>query len=334
MRRLSFLTAAAFVAFGLASASATEPDKILNSSYDVSRELFVAVNKAFVAKHAAETGKTLKIDQSHAGSSKQARSILEGLQADVVTFNQYTDVQILADKGFVAADWQQKFADGASPYYSLPVFLVRAGNPKGIKDWDDLVRDDVKIVLPNPKTSGNARYSYLAAAAYAQETFGKDEAKVEAFLKKLLGNVPVFDTGGRAATTTFVEREVGDVLITFETETSGIRKEFGADKFEVVVPSISIVADFPVAVVEKVAAKRGSAAIATEYLNFLYSPEGQTLLAEHGNRVRDEAVAAKFAASFPKVRLVTVDEAFGGWPAVNKVQFGSDGVLDRLLAGS
>ncbi len=334
MRRLSLLTAAAFVALGLASASAAEPDKILNASYDVSRELFVAVNKAFVEAHQKAGGQAIKIDQSHAGSSKQARAILEGLKADVVTFNQFTDVQTLADKGFVAADWQKKFPNDASPYYSLPVFLVRAGNPKGIKDWNDLVRDDVKIVLPNPKTSGNARYSYLAATAYAKEAFGNDDAKVEAFVKKLLSNVPVFDTGGRAATTTFVEREVGDVLLTFEAETSGIRKEFGADKFDVVVPSVSLLADFPVAVVEKVTEKRGSTKIATDYLAFLYTPEGQTILAENGNRVRDPAVAEKFADKFPKVRLVTVDEVFGGWAAVNKQQFGADGVLDRLLAGS
>ncbi|MCX5493399.1 thiosulfate ABC transporter substrate-binding protein CysP [Kaistia dalseonensis] len=335
MRSISILTAAAVFALGgFATASAEEPTKILNASYDVSRELFVAVDKAFVEKYAKDTGKTVTIDQSHAGSSKQARSILEGLDADVVTFNQTTDVQVLADKGFVAADWQAKFPNHASPYYSLPVFLVRAGNPKNIKDWDDLVRDDVKLVFPNPKTSGNARYTYLAAMAYAKEKFGNDDAKVEAFMKKFLSNVPVFDTGGRAATTTFVEREVGDVLITFETETMGIRKEFGDDKFQTVTPSVSLLADFPVAVVDKVADKRGSRQLATDYLNFLYTPEGQTILAENGNRVRNEAVAAKFADSFPKVRLVTVDEVFGSWADVTKKQFGSDGVLDRLLAGT
>ena len=250
-----------------------------------------------------------------------------------MTFNQATDIQVLADKGFVAADWTAKFPDGASPFYSLPVFLVRAGNPKGIKDWNDLVRDDVKLVFPNPKTSGNARYTYLAATAFAKEAFGGDEAKVDAFVKKFLSNVAVFDTGGRAATTTFVEREIGDVLITFETETLGIRKEFGADKFDIVVPSVSLLADFPVAVVDKVVEKRGSKEIATDYLNFLYSPEGQTILAEFGNRVRDKAVAEKFADSFKPVRLVTVEEEFGGWPAVNKKFFGSDGLLDQQLAG-
>jgi sulfate transport system substrate-binding protein len=334
MRTLSLLTAAALLALGAVSASAEEPTKILNASYDVSRELFVAIDKAFVAKYAKDTGKTLEIAQSHAGSSKQARSILEGLDADVVTFNQTTDIQVLADKGFVAKDWQAKFPNNASPYYSLPVFLVRAGNPKNIKDWDDLVRDDVKLVFPNPKTSGNARYTYLAATAYAKEKFGNDNAKVEAFIKKFLSNVPVFDTGGRAATTTFVEREVGDVLITFEAETTGIAKEFGADKFQTVIPSVSLLADFPVAVVDKVAEKRGSTQIAKDYLSFLYTPEGQTILAEGGNRVRDPAIAAKFEAKFPKVRLVTVDEVFGGWAAVTKAQFGSDGVLDRLLAGT
>lgn len=333
MRRLPVVTAAVLFALGGLSALAETPTSILNASYDVSRELFVDINTAYAAKYAKDTGKSLEIKQSHAGSSKQARSILEGLDADVVTFNQATDVQVLADKGFVASDWAEKFPHGASPYYSLPVFLVRAGNPKGIKDWNDLVRDDVKLVFPNPKTSGNARYTYLAATAYAKEAFGGDEAKANDFIKKFLANVAVFDTGGRAATTTFVEREIGDVLITFETETTGIRKEFGADKFDAVVPSVSLLADFPVAVVDKVAEKRGSKEIATDYLSFLYSPEGQTILAEHGNRVRDKGVVDKFAASFQPVRLVTVDEVFGGWPAVNKKYFGSDGLLDQQLAG-
>ncbi|ODT21533.1 MAG: thiosulfate transporter subunit [Kaistia sp. SCN 65-12] len=333
MRRLPFVTAAVLFALAAGPAHAEAPGSILNASYDVARELFVAVNEAYGAKYNKETGKTLEIKQSHAGSSKQARSILEGLEADVVTFNQATDIQVLADKGFVAADWTAKFPDNASPFYSLPVFLVRAGNPKGIKDWNDLVREDVKLVFPNPKTSGNARYTYLAATAFAKEAFGGDEAKVDEFVKKFLANVAVFDTGGRAATTTFVEREIGDVLITFETETLGIRKEFGADKFDIVVPSVSLLADFPVAVVDKVADKRGSKEIATDYLNFLYSPEGQTILAEFGNRVRDKVVAEKFAASFQPVRLVTVEEEFGGWPAVNKKYFGSDGLLDQQLAG-
>ena len=232
--------------------------------------------RAFIVKYKADTGKDLEVKQSHAGSSKQARAILEGLEADVVTFNQVTDVQILHDKGgLVAADWQTRLPNNASPYYSFPSFLVREGNPKGIKDWGDLVREDVKVIFPNPKTSGNARYTYLAAWAYAKEAFKGDETQIRDFIKKLFANVPVFDTGGRGATTTFVERETGDVLITFEAETRAIAKEFGEDKFDLVTPPASLLAEFPVAFVDKVADKRGSRAIAEAYLKFLYSPEGQ-----------------------------------------------------------
>ena len=226
---------------------ATAQDKILNASYDVARELFAQENAAFAPKYKADTGKDVTVDQSHAGTSKQARAIVEGLEADVVTFNQVTDIDFLVKNGFVSEDWQNDFPNKSSPCYSLPSFLVRAGNPKGIKDWGDLVRDDVKVIFPNPKTSGNARYTYLAATAYAREAFDNDEAKVKEFVTKLFDNVPVFDTGGRAATTTFVEREVGDVLITFESETRGIAKEFGEDKFERVTPSVSLLAEFPVA---------------------------------------------------------------------------------------
>ena len=207
----------------------------------------------------AATGKDITVDQSHAGTSKQARAIVEGLEADVVTFNQVTDIDFLVKNGFVSDDWQKDFPNNASPFYSLPSFLVRAGNPKGIKDWGDLVRDDVKVIFPNPKTSGNARYTYLAATAYAREAFNNDEAKVKEFVTKLFDNVPVFDTGGRASTTTFVEREVGDVLVTFESETRGIAKEFGEDKFERVTPSVSLLAEFPVAIVDKVVDEEGLA---------------------------------------------------------------------------
>ena len=278
MKRI--LVAGAFVAALSGAAYAQAADKILNASYDVSRELFAQVNAAFSA---ANPGKT--VDQSHAGSSKQARAILEGLEADVVTFNQVTDVSALVKGGFVSDDWQSEFPNNASPYYSFPAFLVRAGNPKGIKDWSDLVRDDVKVIFPNPKTSGNARYTYLAATAFAKEAFNNDQAKIAAFITKLFDNVPVFDTGGRAATTTFVERGLGDVLVTFEAETRGISKEFGAEKFDIVVPPVSLLAEFPVAIVDKVADKRGSRDLAKSYLDFLYSPEGQRIIAENGNRV-------------------------------------------------
>ncbi|KQR68866.1 thiosulfate transporter subunit [Rhizobium sp. Leaf384] len=313
------------VALAALTASAHADDKLLNASYDISRELFEKVNEAFVAHHPDVT-----VDQSHGGSSKQARAILEGLEADVVTFNQVIDVDALVKGGFVTDDWKSDFPNNASPYYSFPAFLVREGNPKGIKDWSDLVRDDVKVVFPNPKTSGNARYTYLAALAFAKETFKNDPAKVDAFIAKLFDNVPVFDTGGRAATTTFVERETGDVLITFEAETKGIAKEFGEDKFDIVVPSVSLLAEFPVAVVDKVVDKHGTRDLAKSYLDFLYTPEGQTILAENGNRVNDPTVAATFKDQFPDIRLLKVEDVFGGWEKVKKDEFAEGGHLDKL----
>jgi sulfate/thiosulfate transport system substrate-binding protein len=324
MKRL-LLVGAAVAAILTGPAHAQSADKLLNASYDVARELFVQVNAAYVAAHPG-----LTIDQSHAGTSKQARAIVEGLEADVVTFNQVTDIDFLVKNGFVSDDWQNDFANKASPFYSLPSFLVRAGNPKNIKDWNDLVRDDVKVIFPNPKTSGNARYTYLAATAYAKEAFKDDEAKVKEFIAKIFDNVPVFDTGGRAATTTFVEREIGDVLITFESETTGIRKEFGEDKFDSVTPSLSLLAEFPVAIVDKVVDKRGSRDLAKSYLDFLYTPEGQKILAENGNRVNDEAVAAEFKDKFPEVRLVTVEDVFGGWEKIQAEHFAAGALLDQI----
>lgn len=329
MKRITLAGAALVLALGSVS-SAQAADKLLNASYDIARELFAAVNKSYIEQYKAEKGVDLTIDQSHGGSSKQARAILEGLEADVVTFNQVTDIDALVKGGFVSKTWQQDFPNNASPYYSLPAFLVRKGNPKHIKDWGDLVRDDVKVVFPNPKTSGNARYTYLAATAYAREAFGGDQKKVEEFITKLFNNVPVFDTGGRAATTTFVDRQIGDVLITFEAETHGIAREFGEDNFQTVVPSLSILAEFPVAVVDKVAEKHGTQALAKDYLSFLYAPKGQEILAEFGNRVHDKSVAEKHKGEFPDVRLVTVEDTFGGWPAVQKEHFAEGGTLDRL----
>ena len=312
--------------------SAAPPDTILNVSYDISRELFAQINPAFAAAWKAKTGQDIKVDQSHGGSSRQARAVLEGLQADVVTFNQVLDVQVLHDRGkLIPADWQKRLPHDSSPYYSLPAFLVRKGNPKAIKDWGDLTRDGLQVLFPNPKTSGNARYTYLAAYASALEQNGGDAAKAEASVKKLLANVPVFDTGGRGATTTFVEREIGDVLISFEAEVNAIRREYGADKFDVVTPPLSIEADFPVTVVDAVADKRGSREVATAYLEYLYAPEGQDILARNFNRVRDPEVAARHKAQFPEVRLVTIDQVFGGWAQANKVHFAEGGVLDRAL---
>lgn len=324
MKRLLIL-GTALAAMLAAPAFAQQPNKLLNASYDVARELFAAENEAFVKTHPGVT-----VDQSHAGTSKQARAIVEGLEADVVTFNQVTDIDFLVKQGFVSKDWQKDFPNNASPFYSFPSFLVRAGNPKNIKDWGDLARDDVKVIFPNPKTSGNARYTYLAATAYAKEAFNGDEEKVEAFVKKIFDNVPVFDTGGRAATTTFVERETGDVLITFEAETRGIVKQYGADKVQSVIPSVSLLAEFPVAVVDKVAKKHGTEELAKSYLNFLYSEEGQRVAAQFGHRVLNEKVAGEFKSEFPEIRLVKVDDVFGGWDKIQKEHFASGGILDTL----
>lgn len=305
--------------------SASAADKLLNASYDIAREIFAAQNEAFINANPGVT-----IDQSHGGSLRQARAIVEGLEADVVTFNQVSDVEFLAKNGFINEGWQSEFPNNASPFYSFPSFLVRAGNPKGIKDWDDLARDDVQVIFPNPKTSGNARYTYLAATAYAKEKFADDEAKVTEFVDKIFDNVPVFDTGGRAATTTFVEREIGDVIITFEAETKSIAKQYGEDKFQQVVPSVSLLAEFPVAIVDKVADAKGSQELSKKYLDFLYSPEGQKIAAEFGHRVHDEAVAAEYKDQFPEIRLVTVEDAFGGWAKVSEEHFAEGGILDGI----
>lgn len=314
----------------LAAAPAhAEVDTILNVSYDISRELYAAVDVAFAKEYEAKHGAPIKVDQSHAGSSKQARAILEGLPADVVTFNQVTDVQILADNGLIAPDWQTRLPNNASPYYSLPAFVVRAGNPKGIDGWEDLAAEGVQVIFPNPKTSGNGRYTYLAARAWAEREFGGDDAKVTAYLTKVFANVPVFDTGGRAATTTFAERGIGDVLITFEAELAAIGREFGADKFQPVVPPVSLKAEFPVSVVDKVVDTRGSRAVAEEYLDFLYTPAGQEIVASFGNRVEDAAVLK--AHDFPPVELLTVQDAFGGWDKVAKEHFAEGGLLDQVF---
>ena len=306
--------------------------EILNASYDVSRELFAEVNPAFSAAWLAKQKQELTIRQSHGGSSKQARAVADGLAADVVTLNQATDLDFLAKQGQVAADWAKKFPNGAAPYYSLPVFLVRDGNPKAIRDWDDLAKSGIQPVFPNPKTSGNGRYTYLAAYTYALRKNGGDDAKAKALVGRILANVPVFDTGGRGATTTFVEREIGDVLITFESEVSAIRNEYAKAKIDVVYPSLSVRADFPVAVVDRVVDRNGTRAVATAYLQFLYGPEGQDILARKYFRVRDAAVAKKYQAQFPAVQLASVEETFGSWDRVTADHFGENGILDQLLA--
>lgn len=308
---------------------ATEKTELLNVSYDVSRELFAQINPAFQAQWRKKTGQDIEIRQSHAGSSAQARSVAEGLQADVVTLNQATDVEFLVKKGLVAAAWSKRLPNDAAPYYSFPVFLVRAGNPKHIKDWDDLARPDVQAIFPNPKTSGNGRYTYLGAYSYALKSYNRDDAKARAFVGAVLAHVPVFDTGGRGATTTFVERQIGDVLITFESEAHGIRQHYA--NVQPVYPSTSLRADFPVSVVDKVADKRGTHAAATAYLEFLYSDAGQEILAKNFNRVRSQAVLARHRDAFPDIKLSSIDD-LGGWDAVTKTHFAEGGVLDQLLA--
>lgn len=330
MNRFIAAALAGTLAFS-APAQAQDANTLLNASYDIARELYAAVNVEFVKHWKAETGKDVTINQSHAGTSKLARSIAEGLEADIVTFNQTTDIDFLAQNGLVSKEWQKAFPNNASPYYSLPAFVVRAGNPKNIKNWDDLVRDDVKLVFPNPKTSGNARYTYLAAYAFALDVNGGDHDKAGEFTKKLLANVAVFDTGGRGATTTFVEREIGDVLITFEAETTGIVKQYGSDKFETVVPPVSLLAEFPVAVVERYAEKHGTQELAKGYLDFLYSKEGQTVIVGFQNRVHHPDVVEANKANFPDVKLYTIEDVFGGWEKVQKEHFASGGKLDQVF---
>ena len=306
--------------------------EILNSSYDVSRELFAAINPKFQAHWKATTGADITIQQSHAGSSTQAAAIINGLKADVVTFNQSTDIDVLNQRGnYVSADWRHKFANNSSPFYSTTAFLVRKGNPKNIQNWDDLARNDVKLVFPNPKTSGNARYTYLAAWIYANDAFKGDDKKIKEFVTKILGNVVVFDTGGRGATTSFVERELGDALLTFESEVNLIRKQYGEDKYDIVVPKISVLAEFPIAVVDRVVKQKGTEKVAKAYLDYLYSPEAQEVLAGFYYRIHDEKVNAAFAKQFPALKLVTVESVFGDWDSINKKHFNTGGVLDQLL---
>lgn len=315
---------------GLAAPAMAAERELLNSSYDIARELFAAINPEFIAHWQETQGEEIAIQQSHGGSSAQARSILQGLRADVVTFNQVTDVQVLADDGLVADDWQQALPNNASPYYSTTAFLVRKGNPKGIDGWEDLDDEGVEIVFPNPKTSGNGRYTYLAAWGFAEQAFDGDEEQIQAFMRDFLGNVAVFDTGGRGATTSFIERGIGDVLISFESEVNNIRGEYGSDDYEVIVPPVSILAEFPVAVVEENAERNGTLDLARAYLEYLYDEETQRLLAGFNYRVHHEAVVEEFAEQFPETELLRVEEVFGGWDAAMETHFASGGLLDQL----
>jgi sulfate transport system substrate-binding protein len=303
---------------------------LLNVSYDPTRELYQDYNKAFATYWKAKSGDDVTVKASHGGSGKQARSVIDGLEADVVTLALAYDIDEIAQRAkLVAPDWQKRLQHNSAPYTSTIVFLVRKGNPKGIKDWDDLVKPGVSVITPNPKTSGGARWNYLAAWGYAQKKYGSD-AKAQEFVASLYKNVPVLDSGARGSTTTFVERGIGDVLIAWENEALLALKELGPDKFDVIAPSTSILAEPPVAVVDKVVDKRGTRAAATAYVEYLYSPEGQEIAGRHYYRPVDPAAAAKFAKQFPKVQLFTIDEVFGGWTKAQKTHFADGGVFDKI----
>src|SRR6202162_1029869 len=304
---------------------------LLNVSYDPTRELYQDFNQAFAKYWKAKTGQTVTVEQSHGGSSKQARAVIDGLQADVVTLALAYDIDAISQNaGLLPADWQKRLPQNSAPYTSTIVFLVRKGNPKHIKNWDDLFKPGISVITPNPKTSGGARWNYLAAWAYALKQPGGNEDKARDFVSRLYKNVPVLDSGARGSTTTFVQREIGDALIAWENEAFLSIKELGPDKVEIVVPSQSILAEPPVSIVDKVVDKKGTRNAAKAYLEYLYTPEGQEIAAKNYYRPRLESVAKKYASTFPKVKLVTVDDTFGGWQNAQKTHFADGGVFDQI----
>ncbi|MGZ8290078.1 MAG: sulfate ABC transporter substrate-binding protein [Telluria sp.] len=327
-RARGLLLALAFSAVSLPFGASAADTELLNVSYDVARELYKDINPAFIAAHKKATGETVTIKQSHGGSSKQARSVADGLEASVVTMNQANDIDMLADRGLVAKDWAKKFPNNAAPYYSTMVFLVRKGNPKHIRNWADLAKPGVKVVIPNPKTAGNGRYTYLAAWGSVIKS-GGTEAQARDLVTRIFKNVPILDAGGRAATTTFTQRQIGDALVTFENEVQMVRTEFG-DNFEVVYPGLSILAESPVAVVDKVVDRRGVRKQATAYLNFLYSEAGQEIGAKHFLRPRSQTAYKKYAANYKPVKLFSVDEVFGGWKQAQQKHFADGGEFDKI----
>ncbi|MGE8567269.1 Sulfate-binding protein precursor [compost metagenome] len=332
--KANWLAALAVVAVSLtamAPAQAQQKQTLLNVSYDPTRELYRAIDDAFIKQYKDKAGVDLTIRQSHGGSGRQARSVIDGLDADVVTLALAYDIDAIADRGLIPENWQSRLPQNSSPYTSTIVFLVRKGNPKGIKDWDDLIKDGVQVITPNPKTSGGARWNYLAAWAYALEKNGGSEDKARAYVSDLLKHVPVLDTGARGATTTFVERGVGDVLLAWENEAFLALEELGPDKFDIVVPSLSILAEPPVAVVDKIVDKKGTRAAAQAYLEFLYTPVAQEIIAKNYYRPIDKTVAAKYESKFPKVKLVTIDDKiFGGWRKAQKDHFSDGGTFDQI----
>lgn len=321
----------AAIALFLGASPAQGQVKLLNVSYDPTRELYQDVNKAFAQQWQAKTGQSVEINQSHGGSGKQARSVIDGLEADVVTLALAYDIDAIAEKSSrIKPGWQKRLPNNASPYTSTIVFVVRKGNPRGIHDWDDLVKPGTVVVTPNPKTSGGARWNYLAAWAWASQKFGGDTAKIRDYISKLYKNVPVLDSGARGSTITFAQRGIGHVLIAWENEAFYLLKEVGKDKFQIVAPSMSILAEPPVAVVDKNVDKHGTRAVAEAYLNFLYTDEGQELEAKNYYRPTNPAVFKRHEAQFPKLKLVTVDEAFGGWTQAQKTHFADGGLFDQI----
>ena len=314
----------------LATARAAGGDAILNVSYDPTRELYAEFNQAFGRAWKAETGQAVVVRQSHGGSGSQARAVMDGLDADVVTLALGYDVDAIADAGLIARDWQSRLPNNSSPYTSTVVFLVHKGNPKGIRDWDDLVKPGVAVITPNPKTSGGARWNYLAAWAYALDRNGGDEAKAKTFVGDLFKNVPVLDSGARGATLTFTQRGLGDVLLAWENEAYLSLQEFGADKFEIVVPSLSILAEPPVAVVDSVVDRKGTRKVAEAYAQYLYTREGQEVAARNFYRPRHPELARQYAGRFADVRLVTIDQTFGGWRKAQGTHFADGGVFDQI----
>lgn len=321
------ITAVLLAAGSLQAAEVT----LLNVSYDPTRELYADFNAAFAKHWQAQTGDNVSVQQSHGGAGKQARAVIDGLEADVVTLALAYDIDAIAEKAkLFPADWQKRLPHNSAPYTSTIVFLVRKGNPKGIKDWNDLVKPGVSVITPNPKTSGGARWNYLAAWGYALKQHNGNEAKALEFVSALFKNVPVLDSGARGSTTTFVQRGLGDVFLSWENEAFLAVKEFGADKFEIIVPSLSILAEPPVTLVDKVVDKRGTRKVAEAYLNYLYSPQGQELAGKHFYRPRLEAVAKTYEKQFPKVNLFTIDEVFGGWKKAQQTHFNDGGVFDKI----
>ncbi|SDN33674.1 sulfate ABC transporter substrate-binding protein [Bacillus sp. OK048] len=304
--------------------------ELLNVSYDPTREFYEEFNQSFAAYWEKENGQKVTINQSHGGSGKQSRSVIDGLEADVVTLALAYDIDAIAQAGKLSEDWQTKLDHNSSPYTSTIVFLVRKGNPKGIKDWDDLVKQGVSVITPNPKTSGGARWNYLAAWGYALKQNNNNEDKAKEFVTKLFKNVPVLDSGARGSTTTFVERGIGDVLLAWENEAYLALNELGKDKFEIINPSISILAEPPVTVVDKTAKKHGTEEVAKAYLDYLYTDEGQEIAAKNYYRPRTEAVAKKYEDQFPKINLFTIDEVFDGWKNAQKTHFDDGGVFDEI----